>query len=215
MKFDNEFKEAISHLPDKEKDKLILRLLKKDLNLANRLHFELVSTITVEERRDKMKKRIIAEAKNMGERFYSVGYLNMEIRSLSGEISEHVQITKDKIGEASLNLLLLLEVLKYNNNNIILGRPAKVRKLCIAIIARVFKILILINKMHEDYLLEFEENLRDLGLLIGENSHLMKFAIQHGLDVNWLIQGEIPDDIIEIHKDLKERGYLSTRVIQF
>ena len=40
MTFDKDFKEAISHLPSSEKDKLILRLLKKDLVLANRLYFE-------------------------------------------------------------------------------------------------------------------------------------------------------------------------------
>ena len=52
--FHKEFKEALSRLPSKEKDKLILRLLKKDLVLANRLLFELLSTNTVEEERQKM-----------------------------------------------------------------------------------------------------------------------------------------------------------------
>lgn len=48
MTFPKEFKEALSHLPSKEKDKLVLRLLRKDLLLANRLLFELVNTNTVE-----------------------------------------------------------------------------------------------------------------------------------------------------------------------
>lgn len=43
MKFDPEFKKALSQLPSGEKDKLILRLLKHDLTLANRLAFELLS----------------------------------------------------------------------------------------------------------------------------------------------------------------------------
>lgn len=51
MKFDKKFKEAISHLESQEKDKLIFRLLKHDLNLANRLYFELLSTKTVDEKR--------------------------------------------------------------------------------------------------------------------------------------------------------------------
>ena len=45
--FDKEFKTAIHNLSDVEKDKLILRLLRKDLDLANRLYFELVDTETV------------------------------------------------------------------------------------------------------------------------------------------------------------------------
>lgn len=47
MKFPEELKEGISQLPSKEKEKLIFRLLKHDLDLANRLLFELVSTDTV------------------------------------------------------------------------------------------------------------------------------------------------------------------------
>lgn len=211
MKFDKEFKVAISQLPVKEKDKLILRLLKKDLILANRLHFELVSTISVEEQRGTIEKRIIQQSKLMNENFYSVGYLNMDIRFLSGEITEHVKITKDKFGEASLNLLLLIEVLKNNNKNILSVTPGKARKLCVALIVRVFKVLILVNKMHEDYMLEFEENLQILGTLVGKNPYLMKLSIQRGLDVNWLIKAEIPQDITEIHTNLRKQGYLSSK----
>jgi hypothetical protein len=214
MKFEKEFKEAISHLPDKEKDKLILRLLKKDLVLANRLHFELVSTTSLEESRSKMEERIITEAKRMDDRFYSVGYLNMDVRFLSGEITEHVKITKDKFGDASLNLLLLIEVLKNNNGNILTLSPGKARKFCIAIIARIFKVLILINKMHQDYMLEFQDDLKELSSLMAENSHLMKLSIQRGLDINWLAKAEIPEDISEIYKSLRKQGYLSTKTIK-
>lgn len=208
MTFDPEFKEAISLLPGKEKDKLILRLLKKDLMLANRLHFELVSTKSVEEQREDLEERIIERAKRMQETFYSVGYLNMDVRYLSGEITEHVKITKDKFGEASLNLLMLTEVLKNNNLNILSATPGKARKFCTAVISRVFKIMLLIDKLHTDYMLEFEEGLRELGNLMGENPYIMKAAINNGLDVNWLLQAEIPEDIKAIHKDLRNRGFL-------
>ena len=48
--FENDFKKAIQNLPSQEKDKLILRLLKWDLALANRLYFELVDTDTAEDK---------------------------------------------------------------------------------------------------------------------------------------------------------------------
>ena len=51
MKFDDDFKREIANLPYKEKDKLILRLLKKDYILANRLYFELISTDSIQDRR--------------------------------------------------------------------------------------------------------------------------------------------------------------------
>ena len=96
MTFTKEFKEVISHLSSSEKDKLILRLLKKDLNLANRLNFELLDTRTTDDRRLDVEKRV----KNRIERFSkydsSPGYLMMDMREISGEITEHVKIAKDK-----------------------------------------------------------------------------------------------------------------------
>ena len=55
MTFDPEFKKALQLLPDSEKDKLILRLLKRDLNLANKLRFELVDTESVQDKREQLK----------------------------------------------------------------------------------------------------------------------------------------------------------------
>jgi hypothetical protein len=208
MKFDNEFKEAISHLPDKEKDKLILRLLKKDVTLANRLHFELVNPNSVDEQRTEMENRIVEQARHMTNTFYSVGYLNMDVRFLSGEITEYVKVTKDKFGEASLNLLMLIEVLKQNNDNILAATPGKARKFCVAVVARVFKIMLLINKMHPDVLLDFEDDFKKLGQLLGSNKYIMKAAINNGLDVNWLLGAEIPEDIVAIQKDLRSKGFL-------
>ena len=107
--FTNEFKEAISHLPAKEKDKLLIRLLKKDLKLTKRLTFELLNLGTVDERRLLVEKNIISNVAQMTKNFYSIGYLNLDVRDLSGYITEHVGTTKDKYGNVSLNLLLLKE----------------------------------------------------------------------------------------------------------
>lgn len=206
--YPKEFKEAISQLPSKEKDKLIFRLLKKDLALANRLLFELVSTNTVDEERQKIEKRIKLRIEQITNTFYSVGYLNMDVRYLSGEITDHVKRTKDKFGEVSLNLLLLTEVLHKNHFNILSATPGKAHKFCVAVIARVFKILILINKMHPDYRLDFSPNLKKVGKLISNNKYLMDAAIKNGLDINWLLQDDIPEDIEAIHKEIRQLGFL-------
>lgn len=207
--FTKEFKEALSHLPDIEKDKLILRLLKKDILLAERLLFELVDTKSVEERRKILGNKIINQVKKITETFYSIAYFNVEVRWLSSEITEHVKITKDKYGEASLNLLLLNEILKLNKTNILTARPpVKLRKFSVQLIARVFKVLLLINKMDADLLLDFKEDLMLLGNLISDNSKIMNTAIHHGLDVNWLLKAEIPNNIIMIHKEIKANGFL-------
>lgn len=208
MKFSKEFKEAITHLSSREKDKLLFRLLKKDLLLANRLNFELVSTKTVDEKRAELETHIISKVEGFSNRFYSTGYLNMYARYLSGDITEHVKITKDKLGEISLNILLLTEILKRNNANIVSETPAKARKFCIAVIARIFKILMLIDKIEEDYRLEFMDDLKELGILFADNPYLMKNAIYNGLDINWLIQQSIPINIVEQYKELRANGFI-------
>ncbi len=207
--FSKEFATAISHLPSTEKDKLILRLLKKDIILANRLQFELVDNGNIEERRTIIEKHIMNNVARITERFYRISYLNKDVRYLSGDITEHVKITKDKYGDASLNLLLLIEVLRQNKDNILTAKPPiKLRKFSTAIIARVFKVLLLINKMDEDLLLDFKGNLAILGDLIADNKQIMNIAIKNGLDINWLTKAEIPKNLVSIHRELKNNGLL-------
>lgn len=208
MTFPKEFKEAIQNLNSADKDKLIFRLLKYDLDLANQLHFELVSTETVEERRIKMQLEVTKKSMQLSERFYSFGYLLMDVRYLSGNINEHVRITKDKFGDAHLNLFMLNEVLRVNAIRLENAKPNDVYKINIYIVARTFKILLLIKAMHEDFLMEFTDDLHKLGQRISQNRLLFKAAINNGLDVNWLLVGEIPENIVAIHKELRANGYL-------
>lgn len=208
MTFPKELKEAISLLPSKEKDKLIFRLLRRDLPLANRLLFELVSDVTVEEQRAKVKKSLEIQIERATNNYYSPSYLNIDVRSMSAEISEHLFTTKDKFGEVSLNLYLIISILEKNKNNILSSTPGRADKFCIPAIARVFKILLLINKLHEDYFLEFRDDLEKLGQLIIDNPYLIKTAIYHGLDVNWLLSGKIPSNIEQIYKAIRAEGFL-------
>lgn len=208
MTFDTEFKKALQLLPDNEKDKLILRLLKRDLSLANKLRFELVDTDSVEDKREQLKNRIIRRIQLATERYYSPGILLMDVREISGEINEHVSITKDKFGEISLNCLKLRQLLELNNVHIGAATYDKSYTLCIYIVARIFRILMLIQKQHEDLHLEFREDIEAIGELIGNNHYLMKTAIPNGLDVNWLIFYEIPANIASIYKNLRENGLL-------
>lgn len=207
MKFDPEFKKAISQLSSQDKDKLILRLLKHDLTLANQLYFELISDDSVQSRRLKMETRVKNVIKQATNHYYSPGYLLLYARDLSGEITEHVKTTKDKYGDASLNLLMLNELLNYNNERIAESKPTKSHTLSIYIIARSFKILILLKALHEDYFIEFADDLKELGKRISDNPVLMKTAIYNGFDVNWLLQAEIPVDIVAIHKDVRTKGF--------
>lgn len=210
MIFSKEFKEALSNLPSKQKDELIFRLLKKDLVLANRLIFQLLSEVSVDEKRNNLAEKLIYLIKKTSENgHYSIGYLNWDVREYSGLINEHVSITKDKFGEAYLNLIMINEVLSVNKNFILNSKPpAKRRKFCVAVIARVFKIILIISKLDDDYLMEFETPLKKLGELIADNKFLIDEAIKNGLDINWLLFNEIPEDIAIIHKEIRTNGFL-------
>ncbi len=58
MKFELEFKKALQAFPEEAKDKLILRRLKHDLLIANKLHFELIDTDNALYKRVQLEKRI-------------------------------------------------------------------------------------------------------------------------------------------------------------
>lgn len=208
MKFSKEFKEALCNLPENEKDKLLLRLLKKDIKLTNRLHFELVSDNSVDEERQAVRNELEKQIQTLANYSFSIGSLFMDVRYLSGMINEHVSRTNDKIGEVDLNIFLLTRILEEFNSEILNVTYAKAGKFCTSVIARAFKILLLINKLHPDYRIEFQEGLHKMGKKIGANPYLMETAIFNGFDVNWPLKGEIPEDIEEFHKELRSKGYL-------
>lgn len=208
MVFEKEFKEAIVNLSIKEKDKLLLRLLKRNIPLANQLYFELVSTQTVEERRKELEAMVVKRVAAMSKHSSSIQDLLMKIRSLSGDITEQVKITKDKFGEVSLNLLMLNEILQLNKPKITFFARGKSQKFAVYVVARAFKLLVLIKAMHEDYLVDFRSDLATLGELIRQNDLLNKTANHHGLNVEWLLSGEIPDNIRERQDALRKRGLL-------
>ncbi len=208
MEIDKEFKEALSHLPAKEKDKLVLRLLRKDKVLAERLFFELVSGLSAEDRRKELEKAILKKIPVITSRFHSPGYLMADIKYLSGDITFHLKVTKDKYGEIELNLLVLSEILKLTNEKIAKTSFDNAYKFCMYCIKKVYSLLVLIKHFDEDYQADFHKQLEKIGLLFTDNPHLMKLSINNGLDVNWLTQADIPDDIKKEQQRLKSLGFL-------
>ncbi len=205
---DIDFKKALQKLSDNEKDKLILRLLRRDMDLAEKLYFELVDTDSIEDKRRIMETTISKYIKRFSENYHSLDYIAVEMRSISGKISHHVKITKDKFGEISLNLQMLNEVIEQNSFSLAHSKPQKSNKFYNYVIVRAFKILLLIDALHEDFLLDFKEDLERLGVNIYKNDMLLKTAKYNSLDVNWILEAEIPENIIQIHKEIKAAGFL-------
>ena len=205
---DIEFRKALQELPEKEKDKLILRLLRRDMDLAEKLYFELVDTDSVEDKRKLIENEISKTINAVSQRNYNLDSIAGEMRYISGSISHHVKITKDKFGEISLNLQMLNETIEQNAFSLAHSKPQKSNKFYNYVIVRAFKILLLIDALHEDFLLDFKEDLERLGANISKNTMLLKTAKYNSLDVNWILNAEIPENISQIHKEIKAAGFL-------
>lgn len=195
-------------MPEQEKDKLLHRLLKYDLALANRLYFELVDGGSVDTKRDEMEARMVSAVERAIRTYDSPGWFMMELRYVSGDISGHVKVTKDKFGEVQLNLRMVALALSGCGNRLNRESYGRCAKLCIYMVAKVFNMLVLIKKLHPDLQHDLQKDLHRVGELIGANDAMMRTAIDHGLDVNWLLSGNVPDDIAELQKELRQMGFL-------
>ncbi|MEL6390886.1 MAG: hypothetical protein AAFQ02_12075 [Bacteroidota bacterium] len=153
-----ELKEALSDLPDREKDKLIYRLLPKDGKLVDRLIFQLLEQgATLEDRREELKDEIERRMARYPGQYYSPGYLHIELREISGRITYHKDVTGDKFGEVELNYLMIAEITSRNFDYLKEEGYFAIRKWGEYVIKRLQKLEKLSAKLHEDYLLEFEE----------------------------------------------------------
>lgn len=202
MEYSKEFKEAISNFTSGEKDKLIIRLLKKDRILSHRLYFELIDTETADDKRNQMESLIKEEIKSAAKRYGRTKYFLPNIRRISAKITEHVKITTDKFGEVSLTLLLISETLK---NQPKLGDHYKLH---IYLINKIFRSLILTKKLDPDYYLDLRENFEEVQNQIIQNKILEELTLHNGLFTSWLDPENIPNDIDLIMKAIKAEGLL-------
>ena len=207
MEYSKEFKAALSQFSYSEKDKLIFRLLKKDKLLSKKLYFELIDEETTDDKRNAMESYIKERLSEISKYIGNPKYFLVLIRKLSAEITEHVKVTTDKFGEVFLNLFLVSEILEYNDK-LSKQRFDAIYKLYIYLINKIFKALIQIKKLDEDYWLEFDEILSETDSKIHENLYLEKLCINNGLDFNWLKSGNIPDHFELIVKDIRSQGFL-------
>ena len=139
--FNKEFKDAVLNLSQSEKDKLLISLLKRDKVKSNELYFKLLDYDSVDEHQLKMEKIIKEKVAYFATKRYTPNYLLKRLRSVSALITEHVKVTKDKMGDSYLNLTLLIETLETFNKKLEKTTPGQARKLGIYFVSKAFKIL--------------------------------------------------------------------------
>ena len=202
MEYSKEFKEAISNFTSNEKDKLIIRLLKKDRILSHRLYFELIDPETADDKRNQMETLIKEEVVTAAKRYGRTKYFLPSIRRISAKITEHVKITTDKFGEVSLTLLLVNETLKNQ------PKTGDHYKLQIYLLNKIFRSLVLTKKLDPDYYLDLRGIFESVQKQILDNKSLEELTLHNGFFLSWLDPENIPDDIDQLLKGAKAEGLL-------
>lgn len=176
----DELKEAIIRLPQKEKDKLLIRLINKDQMLIKQLHFQLLENendlwdrhreLEVELHETFMNLQKNWSHKNSTSVFQ---LLLVYLREMSGKINEHSSITKSKDSELKLRMKVLRWSIEYFPDLYSSYHSSKYAdkyfeyqkgrlKLC----------LVLYKKMHEDLRYEFKE---DIAFVVGAVEDISAF----------------------------------------
>lgn len=161
-----DLKRAITRLPESEKDKLLLRLISKDALLVERLEFELIEhSETVEERRMIIREFIDRTVRLKQD---SAGWIMMDMRTISGYITRHLKVTKDKYGEVELGLYMLNSFFEEHPDKL-KTYNSRTDKCAQYIAKRTDQILKKLLKLDADYHIEFLDDTNTLLRCLYEN----------------------------------------------
>ena len=169
-----ELKNAILDLPSKEKDKLLLRLINKDETLVEHLHFQLL-----EDENDLIDRVNIIQEKidnQFNKAHHLINQININrshrqlllcLKSLSGLVNYHVQITKDKTSEFELRKYILQESFNrypylFEKNTV--GENAE--KLYKYQAGRLKLLRTMFDKFHEDLQYDYVDELQKIDIFL-------------------------------------------------
>lgn len=103
-----DLKNAITSLPEKEKDKLLLRLIAKDKVLTEHLHFKLLENEQdLSERIEMLTQDIETDSAQLASGKNNSKEALLKMRNLNGRINHHYKVTKDSYSEVDLRIHLL------------------------------------------------------------------------------------------------------------
>ena len=158
-KVPKELEKAILSLPVKDKDKMLLKLVAKSELLIQQLSFQLLEDESdLKEKREEIKSTILRVSKMYHD---TPGWMMMDMRDLNGRITNHVKVTKDKYGEVELTLYLL-NTFFDNQQTHLQVYTGKSDTISLYIAKRTEFVLSKLTKLHEDYYVEFEQEMNKL-----------------------------------------------------
>ncbi|MFP5080318.1 hypothetical protein [Pedobacter sp. JCM 36344] len=147
-----DLKAEIKSLPEKEKDKLLLRLIAKDKVLTEHLHFMLLENEEdLNSRFQHLREHIDEGIKELNSaRKGSSKDILLKIRKLSGSISHHQKVTKNTMTEIELRIHLLKDVPIDFKDGIFSPMYKFNEKLFIYYVKAVIALLNKFKRLHED-----------------------------------------------------------------
>ena len=155
-----DLKAAITDLPPKEKDKLLLRLIAKDKVLTEHLHYKLLEDENdLEDRKERIKGEIedqLSELKKLNAKDATV-----KVRKMITSVNHFYKVTKDSFGEVELKIFILNIIPIDYRGKIFAYRD-------FALLFSVFylkTVTVTINKfkkLHEDLQFDLSESLNQL-----------------------------------------------------
>ena len=163
-KISDELKKAIRMMPEPEKDKLLLRLVAKDALLVRKLQHQLLEDeVDMEAQREALAEQVRTyfASDAFVQWSYTPGLVMMELRNVSGTITRHVKVTKDKYGE--VQLLLLLVNLPFRHQRPMLDK--KIRrsdKFARYVVKKAQTALNKLSRLNQDYYIEFEKDVNEM-----------------------------------------------------
>ena len=154
--------EVLKMLTVEQKDKLLLKLFRKDPMLVEKLAFEFFEDKSdLDKRRNDLKSAINEYIAPKYVAWDTPGEVMMSMRSINGRITEHVKITKDKYGEVELTILLLNTAFE-RFWKMLQDKASRADTFAEYCIKRTLHIIKCLDKLHEDNYLDFKDDLDKL-----------------------------------------------------
>lgn len=155
-----DLKNAITDLPTKEKDKLLLRLIAKDKVLTEHLHYKLLEDESdLEDRKEKIKAEVaeqVADLKKLNAKEALV-----KVRKMITSVNHFYKVTKDPIGEVELKLFIL-NIVPFDYKKSIFGYRDYMILFSTFYLKTVAVTINKYKKLHEDLQFDLSENLNKL-----------------------------------------------------
>ncbi len=187
VKIDDKLKKAIVAMPEREKDKLLLRLVAKDAMLVKRLHHQLLEDeADMEIQREDLLKQIDAASRRFAAEGWNdtPGWLMMQMRDFSGSITSHVKITKDKLGEIEL-LLLLVNSAFRDNADMLYSKQDRADKFRHYVAKKAQMVLKKLKRVNRDYYIEFEEPVNQMLQYLKKYPPTARVMAEYELPGSW------------------------------